>query len=402
MTNDERKKLRFQRRKIKRESSIPDIKFEDVISFEKLYEAGKKCCKNVRWKNSVIRFEAQLAKETEKMYNSIVNGTRKFNGFASFKTVEHGKMREINALPITERALQKTLNQNLLLPLLKNRFIYDNSASLEGKGMDFFLRRLKKHLSEHYRRYGLSGGIYKFDFKSYFASIPHENIKLYFKKYIKDEKLYQLICTNIDEFQYILCSDRQNIFEGVGLGSEISQTIALFYIDYIDHYIKDTLGIKGYGRYMDDGYIISNSLEELQKIKSKIYELAESRGLKMSDKKNIITPFKNHSFNLLKLRMTLTESGKVVFKLGRVSIKAMIRKLNIFREWVDKGIFLPEDVFTSYQSWRSHALRCNSYITLRNIDKKFVAMFEKELKLRRLPFPCTLKSIKANEGWIYK
>ena len=57
----------------------------------------------------------------------------------------------------------------------------------------------------------------------------------------------------------------------------------------------------------------------------------------MSDKKNIITPFRHHSFTFLKMRITLEESGKVTMKLGRNSIKAMRRKLTIFRRWVDEG-----------------------------------------------------------------
>ena len=147
---------------------------------------------------------------------------------------------------------------------------------------------------------------------------------------------------------------------GVGLGSEISQIIALDFASPIDHYVKDVRGIHGYGRYMDDGYVISHSLEELADIKRCLYALAEELGIAMSDKKNIITPFRHHSFTFLKMRVTLRESGKVTMKLSRKSIKAMRRKLDIFRRWVDVGKLSPEDAIQSYQSWRAHAQRCNS------------------------------------------
>lgn len=124
---------------------------------------------------------------------------------------------------------------------------------------------------------------------------------------------------------------------GVGLGSEVSQIIALDYASPIDHYVKDVRGIHGYGRYMDDGYVISNSLEELEDIKRNLYRLAEALGIAMSDKKNIITPFRHHSFTFLKMRVTLTETGKVVMKLSRKSIRAMRRKMDIFRRWMDRG-----------------------------------------------------------------
>ena len=107
---------------------------------------------------------------------------------------------------------------------------------------------------------------------------------------------------------------------GVGLGSEISQIIALDFASPIDHYVKDVRGIHGYGRYMDDGYVISPSLAELADIKQCLYALAEELGIAMSDKKNIITPFRHHSFTFLKMRVTLRESGKVTMKLSRKSI----------------------------------------------------------------------------------
>ncbi len=60
-----------------------------------------------------------------------------FKGFHSFATVEHGKVRNIDALPIQERAIQKCLCKNLLTEVCSRSFIYDNSASLKDRGMDF-------------------------------------------------------------------------------------------------------------------------------------------------------------------------------------------------------------------------------------------------------------------------
>ena len=102
---------------------------------------------------------------------------------------------------------------------------------------------------------------------------------------------------------------------GAGLGSQISQNVALDYASPIDHYVKDIRSIRGYARYMDDGYIISNSLEELEDIKKAIFQIAADLGLEMNEKKCIITPFKNHSFKFLKMRVRLEPTGKVVIKL---------------------------------------------------------------------------------------
>lgn len=404
MNSQERHEARYQRRKARREQKAREAggaRFEEVMSFKNLCAAGKACCNGARWKTSTINFETNLLGEVQKTYDKLYNGTRVFNGFHSFSTVEHGKLRNIDALPIQERTIQKCLCENLLVPIFSRSFIYDNCASLKAKGMDFQLKRLRKHLRDHYRKYGTAGGIYQFDFKNYFGSLPHEEIKRRARKKIMDERLYRLFCDFVDDFRMMKTADK-TACRGVGLGSEVSQIIALDYANPIDHYVKDVRSIHGYGRYMDDGYIISPSLAELADIKRCLYALAADTGIAMSDQKNIITPFRHHSFTFLKMRVRLTEDGKVVMKLSRKSIHSIRRKMDIFRRWLDKGRMGPEDVFQSYQSWRAHAKRCNSYDTLRALDERFTRMFAAELAERRKPFPCTMKATRTGAGWIYR
>lgn len=194
----ERREARYQRRKAQREQKAQEAggkSFEEVISFENLCRAGKACCNGARWKTSTINFETNLLAESLKTYNELHDGTRKFQGFRSFSTIEHGKRRDIDALSIQERAAQKCLCKNLLTQAYSRSFIYDNSASLAEKGMDFQLKRLKKHLHDHYRKYGTEGGIYQFDFKGYFGSLPHDKIKERARAKIKDDRLYALFAT---------------------------------------------------------------------------------------------------------------------------------------------------------------------------------------------------------------
>ena len=75
--------------------------------------------------------------------------------------------------------------------------------------MDFQLRRLRKHLQDHYRRYGTEGGIYQFDFKNYFGSLPHEEIKRRARKKIMDDRLYTLFCDFVDDFRLMKTADKE-------------------------------------------------------------------------------------------------------------------------------------------------------------------------------------------------
>lgn len=368
-----------------------------------MYDAGVECCTGVRWKASTINFETTLLTQTQRMQKRIIDGSYYFASFKHFKTIEHGKERDINALNIHDRMVQKCYCDEIMTKAYSRSYILDNSASLKDRGMDFTLRRLKLHLQQHYRRHGIEGGIYQFDFKGYFASIPHEEAKARLKKHIYDERLQGIGCQLIDDFRLM-----KNIPfnpsdpRGVGLGSQVSQNVALDYASILDHYIKDKLRIKGYARYMDDGYVISESLEQLEMIRNEVREVAKSIGLTLNEKKNIITPFKSHSFTFIKMRIRLEPTGKIVMKLGRKSIKAIRRKLKIFRKWVTDDKMSAEDVFISYQSWRSHALRCDSYKTLHAMDRLFINLFRKELSEWDKKFKCTFDAKWDYEiGWIY-
>ena len=53
---------------------------------------------------------------------------------------------------------------------------------------------------------------------------------------------------------------------GLPLGALTSQLLANVYLDQLDHYVKDTLGVRQYVRYMDDFVILHHDKRELWRI----------------------------------------------------------------------------------------------------------------------------------------
>ena len=337
-------------------------------------EAGRRCCNNARWKTSTINFEADLLGRCERKLDEVRNGKRKFKGFHSFGIIEHGKYRDIDALVIDERTIQKCGCLYMFTEAYSRSFIYHNSASIKGKGMDFTLTELKEDLRRHYRKFGTKGGILLFDFKNYFASLPHDMLKKRAERVVWDDRLRQLLFDFIDDFK-CMGQNKEGLPQGVGLGSEVSQITALDAASPIDHYVKDICGIEGYGRYMDDGYVISDDLEELKSLLQGIRKLSEQIGIRLSEKKCLIIPFKHHSFRFLKMRISLTDTGKVIMKINKKCVKAIRRKIKIFCTWVQNGKMTYADAYQSYQPWRAHAKRCNSYRTVQNMDSYFRRVF---------------------------
>ena len=102
--------------------------------------------------------------------------------YVHFTISERGKTRPIDAPRIQDRQVHKVYTKKVLLPLYRPEMIYNNGASLEGKGFEFSKRMLKEDLRWHFRRYGRDGNVILIDFKQFFPSVSHEEI---FKRHEK-------------------------------------------------------------------------------------------------------------------------------------------------------------------------------------------------------------------------
>lgn len=378
----ERRELRYQRRKARRDKkrlmkNNSYGNFEEVFSYPNLFKAGLKCCKGVGWKASTQNFKSQLSTNASKSCNELNNGTWKSKGFKKFTISERGKTRHISSVAIEERMVQKCLCDNLLTPVFTSAFIYDNGASMKGKGMDFSLNRLNCHLERHYRHYRTDGYVLLFDFSDFFNSAPHAPIYYELSRRISDKRINKLIGDLMENYGSV----------GMGLGSQLSQIEALMIPNSLDHMIKEGLKIKGYGRYMDDGYLIHHSKEYLEYCLVKIESKCKEIGLILNKKKTRIVPIKN-GFIFLKTKFILTKTGRVVRRANKETGKRLKRKMKTYRKWCDIGKFTIKDAIQSFNSSKGCLLRCDSYRLLKRLEKEFTKLF-------------TIEEFIGNERYIY-
>ena len=371
MTSQERKENRYQRRKakrleIKRKRIEKFDDFNNVFTYDHLNKSYLKCRKNVRWKYSIQKYISNAALNVYETYEELHNGTFKSDGFHEFDICERGKLRHIRSVSIKERIVQRCLCDYSLVPILKRTLIYDNGASIKHKGYSFALRRIIRHINWHYKKFGNNGYILLFDFSSYFDSISHELIKEILNKEFTDEKIIKLTQYFVDMF-----GDK-----GLGLGSQVSQILALTAANRLDHYIKETLKIKCYGRYMDDGYLIYPDKNYLIFCLEQLQQKCSELGLKLNTKKTQIVALRKN-FTWLKVRFRLTDSGYIVRRVWRKSVIRMRRKLKkLHKKWLMNELSIDE-IAVSFQSWLSHLNGLNVYKTLENIKELYNFLFKK-------------------------
>lgn len=322
------------------ESNYMQDLFNNIIDPLTLLLSYYETRKGVTWKNSVQRYEYNLLRNINNDHKRLLNGEVPTKGFNEFYLRERGKIRYIRAVHISERVIQKAICKVALIPLLTPYLIYDNGASIKGKGLTFTRNRLKAHL----RRHGSEGYVILIDCRKYFDSISHEILFDMLDDVIKDEKTLYLIK------QYIKMFGKQ----GLGLGSEISQICAIFYPHRIDRYIKEELKVKGYGRYMDDSYVLCRTKEEAHYLLDCIKSKYEEFELTVNDRKTKIVKL-TRGFNFTKIRYTVTDTGKIITRPNKDSRVRMGRKLKKFK----KMDFNDDEILNAYKIWRGYWVSIN-------------------------------------------
>ena len=388
MTSEERHAARYQRRvaarlEKKRARNAQYDDFRTVFSYENLYRSYKCCRRGVAWKSSVQKYITNAPLNVFRTYRELENGKFRSPGFYEFDLFERGKHRHIRSTVIGERVVQRCLCDNALVPVLERTFIHDNGAAMKNKGYDFAIRRITQHLHEHYRKHGQDGYVLLFDFSKFFDNVSHEVVKADLHDKFTDEKILALTEHFIDAFGT----------KGMGLGSQISQVLALASANRLDHYVKEMLRIRGYGRYMDDGYLIHPSKEYLKQCLDAIKFICDELGIILNTKKTQIVKL-SHGFTWLKTRFFLTNTGKVVKKIYKHSITVMRRKLKKLRKKVDRVEMSYQDVSATWQSWKSYAERFNAYHAIQNMGALYTALFVNDVYGEETEIVCsTSKSL---------
>lgn len=334
------------------------IPFENVFTYDNLYKSYLKCLKGIKWKQSTQNYISNSIINIQKILREIYTNTYKSQKYIIFPLAYRGKLRECQSIHIYDRVLQKCLCDYCLIPLISPKLIYTNSACLKNKGAEFARKMFKKHL----RKSGYNGYCLQIDFKSYFDNINHAKLIEKLKRLELDEKILNII-------RYLLkLYDKDNKGKGLALGSQMSQSFALYYASEIDNYVYHYKNIKLYGRYMDDIYAFSNSKNKLKKLLINITKIASKSDIIINVKKTHIIPNRK-GLKFLKTRFILLPSGKILQKLDKRLFYRMKKKIK-------KNVISENDFKSWYNSYKKYDCKLK-LMEVNNVFKKSKRLFRK-------------------------
>ncbi len=325
--------------------------FDKIISFESLYKAHRRARLGKRWKNEVIDFEANLAKNLWALHYDLKYAKYQVGTYHKFMIYDP-KEREIQAISYRDRIVQHSLCDNYLIPLLEKRLIFDNCACRKGKGTYFAFSRLKKFIHEYYRQNGKQGYFVKIDVRKYFPSIDHEVLIEKLSKIIKDIQVFALVKKIISSYEFLSG-------KGLPMGNQTSQCFALLYLDCIDRCIKEECRVKYYLRYMDDMILIVKDKLEARRILGTVSQKLINLSLTINPKSQCF-PFKN-GVDFLGWHFFISASGKIVQKLKKDVKKRIVNRVKNTLYCIDAGVIPKSRKTVLVVSYRGHLSYGNAY-----------------------------------------
>jgi len=325
--------------------------YENMCSFQNLYKAHMAGRLGKRNKTDVIRFEMNLAENLCALQQEFEHKTYRPRGYKHFM-VHEPKERSIFAPDYADRVVQRCLCDNIVIPRLEPRLVYDNAACRVGKGTHFSMNRLSGFIRDFYRHYSTEGYFLKCDIRKYFQNINHDVLKHKLSN-VFDTEVFNLLCLIIDSYE---TTERT----GLPLGNQTSQWFALYYLDVVDRLIKERLGIKYYVRYMDDFVLLYHDKKYLCDCLNQIRMLCRD-DLKLDlNEKTQIFPVKN-GVDYLGWHFYLTETGKVIRKLRTSNKRRLKRRLKLLQKEYRYGYIDFDAVKRSMASTDGHLIHGHTY-----------------------------------------
>lgn len=373
----------------------------EIFDGNALYDAYLRAKQGSAWKPQVQKYEMTYLLGLSQIQQDLAAHTYQFLPGTNFVITERGKTRYIKGEQLPDRIVKHSLCDEILTPSVRKYLIYDNGASIRGKGIDFTRRRLLTHLRKYYAQHKSNKGyIMLIDFSKYYDNIRHGTLLKLFEKYIHDDHalwlLRRIIAQSRVDVSYMTAEEYSNSMNSVfdsltygqigrnqltgkmfmdkhlNIGDQVAQVAGTIYPIPIDNYIKIVRGVKYYGRYMDDSYVIHESKDFLQELLQNIICIATDIGITINVRKTRICKLSDY-WRFLQVQYSLTETGRVIQKINPKRITCMRRKMKKLVH-----LLSPSEFDNWYRSWFSSYFKLMSKRQRENMNYLFQTLTEKQ------------------------
>lgn len=329
--------------------------YSNIYDKSNIKEAILKASKGKKSRKNVLEIINNIDYYTDVLYDMLYSKSIKYSPYKKM-TIHDGANKKERIIFKPAFFPDQCIHWALMLqlqPLIQKGMYEYCCASVPTRGINYGSNYIKRILKNDRKntKYCL-----KLDIKKFYPNIDKNCMKNKFKKIIKDSDVLNLIDGIID-------SNKEN---GLPIGNFTSQWFANFYLQDLDHFIKEKLKVKYYLRYMDDMVLFSRNKKELHKIKLEIDKFLKPQGLIIKENWQL---FKVNSRPLDFLGYRFYRGYTTLRRNNFLRIKRRAKKI------AKRGYIRLEDAYSmiSYNGWLSH---CNSF----NYRNKYIKKYKITMK----------------------
>jgi len=329
--------------------------WQAMISFENLLKSAETARRGKRFRPAAARFFFHLEHELTRLQEELAAKTYRPGPYRTF-TIYEGKTRLISAAPFRDRVVHHALT-GALEPIFECSFVLDSYACRKGKGTHAAVNRCQAFA----RRYRY---VLKADVRKFFPSIDHAILKGLVARKIKDPHVLWLVNLIIDhgnsQQPVLMWFPGDDLFtpterrRGLPLGNQTSQFFANVYLDPLDHFLTDRLGLS-YVRYVDDFLVFADDKMRLHNTRVQIERFLERLRLQIHQDKSVVFP----------TRDGIRFLGYRVFPTHRLLAQQNVRRFRRRMRWMQRAFAAGRIGFDAIRprimSWIGHARHANTY-----------------------------------------
>ena len=331
-------------------------KFYKVLTFQKMLEAHERAKVGKNNKSEIIIFEMDLENNIIKIIEDIKNKRYKFGKYREFKVYEP-KERIIKSLPYRDRVVHQWFVEEFIKSYYYPRFINDTYACLDFRGTHKAVLNLQRKMRYMKRKYD-NYYVLKCDIKKYFYNIDKDILIQILSRKISDKKII--------EFAKIILND--GIEKGIPIGNYTSQYFANIYLNELDHFVKETLRVKVYLRYMDDFILLLKTKEEAKRMYYLIQNFVnEKLNLQYNNKSSYFNAKRGIDF----CGYRIYETHILLRKRFKYKLNKSINKWNYL--YINNKLYYKKFMM-SWNSYKGHARHANSFNYINNKSSKIICL----------------------------
>lgn len=242
--------------------------FESLLDKEKIKEIIILASKHKTKRREVKEVLNNIDNYADKIYGMLESGNYEIKPTVTREINEYGKTRILTVSPFYPNRILDYIIVETLKPYIRKSMYEYCVGNVDGRGITYG----KKAIEKNYRKYNY---YIKLDIHHFYPSVSSSQLVEMLQKRITDKRFLDL------------CTALVGSIPVMPIGSYYSQWFSNWFLQELDHKIKEEWHVEFYIRYVDDMLLMSNSKRRLLNAMHEINKWLVGHNLQLKRKENV-------------------------------------------------------------------------------------------------------------------